>query len=384
MIKRNISAISATPAPASGTGDRFLSPVLRLFTSSAGQATKYDRLPHSHQFGAWIAARWDVAPPARRNGALMAFVRPRTPWQVSLRHATLASPRITQTLKACFGVTLHWQSTHYAASPVPAVAMRIVNMLSSLQKSQTSIHLHQTFPTRARVEFPERGTHYDQREIHSSLHQLLAGSTTLAPALPRHTQQINLAVFHNTMSAFATANTQVLPSRSVTSNCLLSRTSTSTHTLANIRELVARTFHTQQWSSTNSSHSTNTIVHRTSGLTTHTLFRSRAWTVFGEGTDLVIRVNHEVRQSPGSERVSPAPSALRTRQTAPVSLSFVRHEDHSNTAITQTLAQIQQTLAANGKAREAAVPQVDIPYLTRQVYDQFERELRIERERRGL
>ena len=65
-------------------------------------------------------------------------------------------------------------------------------------------------------------------------------------------------------------------------------------------------------------------------------------------------------------------------------MTFVRHESNSNSVLTQTLAQVQQTLSSADKLRQVAPPAVDVPYLTRQVYDQFERELRIEKERRGL
>jgi hypothetical protein len=339
-------------------------------------------------FGTWIAARWGVAPPALRDGASLAFVRRRGPWHVSLHHATLAAPRITQTLQRRVGVTLHWHMSHSAVERgLAAAPSRIVNLLGSLQNSQTSIQLHQTFPTRARVEFRDGGgTHRTLREIRSNLHQLLASRTTLVPALPRHARQINLAVFHNSERVLASAVTRVLPVGSGAEHRLVSLTSiSSTYTIAGIRELVARTFRTQQWSSTSSSHSNNTIAHRTSGLATHTVLRSHAWTVFGErACELLIRVNHEGRQSAGGDPVSRVPASLPTRQTTPVSLNFIRHETNFNTAITQTLAQIQQTIAANGKPHSVAVPQIDIPHLTRQVYDQFERELRIERERRGL
>jgi hypothetical protein len=73
----------------------------------------------------------------------------------------------------------------------------------------------------------------------------------------------------------------------------------------------------------------------------------------------------------------------RAHPVPPVSLTFVKRESNHTESITRALAEIQQSLNVT-HSRETAPAAVDIPYLTRQVYDQFERELRIERERRGM
>ena len=71
------------------------------------------------------------------------------------------------------------------------------------------------------------------------------------------------------------------------------------------------------------------------------------------------------------------------RMAAPVELAHAKAARGGDPQIAQSLTQIQQILSA-AKPREASPVQLDIPQLTRQVYDQFERELRIEKERRGL
>lgn len=68
----------------------------------------------------------------------------------------------------------------------------------------------------------------------------------------------------------------------------------------------------------------------------------------------------------------------------PISLTYAKPEAPQLGNLSQTLAQLQQTLNDTKPQPMAAAPAVDIHGLTRQVCDQLERELRIERERRGL
>ena len=76
---------------------------------------------------------------------------------------------------------------------------------------------------------------------------------------------------------------------------------------------------------------------------------------------------------------APAP----TRHAAPpMAMAHVKPSPRESVDLKQSLEQIQQTLNAIQPRPTAAA--VDIPHLTRQVYGHLERELRIEKERKGL
>jgi hypothetical protein len=62
-------------------------------------------------------------------------------------------------------------------------------------------------------------------------------------------------------------------------------------------------------------------------------------------------------------------------------MHFARHESQLVQTLVNSLNEMRQTQA---EVKHVVQPQVEIEHLTRQVYQQLEREIRIEKERRGL
>ncbi|MGE0825100.1 MAG: hypothetical protein AB7G75_04620 [Candidatus Binatia bacterium] len=65
-------------------------------------------------------------------------------------------------------------------------------------------------------------------------------------------------------------------------------------------------------------------------------------------------------------------------------MQYVKPDNSLTSGLSQAVQSLQHTLKKAMAAPVVSTPQVDVNRLTRQVYDQFERELRIEKERRGL
>jgi hypothetical protein len=72
---------------------------------------------------------------------------------------------------------------------------------------------------------------------------------------------------------------------------------------------------------------------------------------------------------------------IQTRFVESSTMHFARHESQLVQTLVNSLNEMRQTQA---EVKQVVQPQVEIEHLTRQVYQQLEREIRIEKERRGL
>ncbi len=352
-------------------------------------------------FGLWIAARWDVAPEKPKSRAPLDFVRRRGPWETALRHAGLAAQHTTQTIQAHFDLNLHLQFARFVYGRAAGSSItRIVKKLSSGETGSVAgwpgTTRHHELPV---VFQSKRGSAWFESlgKIRSQLREMTGVGVFRTAGLVRQTREIALALFRGADSlAGHPARRQPNNDRqgAAARSLAIALPLVGAFKTASVRELLARTFTLERWAP--STHTAHSRVEQSARFRlAYPAMRAMSTPGFvtlsgGRATAPSIRGGPVVRLQPANYPPSRSgsrpyqPTALQTRQTAPISLTFVRHEANPTAAITQTLAQIQQTLSSNGNSREAAPATVDIPYLTRQVYDQFERELRIEKERRGL
>ena len=64
-------------------------------------------------------------------------------------------------------------------------------------------------------------------------------------------------------------------------------------------------------------------------------------------------------------------------------MMYARPENPRSEKISTLLQEVKNSISSIRLPAPAAAPEVNIPQLTREVYNQLERELRIEKERRG-